>query len=592
MTYDSIPHRFMNRVRAHAKEPAYFRKENGMWHATSWGEYGALVRKAAASLIALGVQPGEATCVLGFNRPEWLIMDVATMCAGAAPAGIYTTCSASEVRYIVHHAEAKVVLVENEAQFAKIAKERENLPLLKQVVLMNGAHVNDPLACSWEQFLEMGNDIAPSEIDRRIDALKAETLATLIYTSGTTGPPKGVMLSHQNLAWTADAAITLTSATSADSVLSYLPLSHIAEQMFTVHGPITAGIPVYFAESIDKVPENLKEVRPSILFAVPRIWEKFHAGIRGKLGESEGAKKAIGEWARSIGRKAAPYRLRGRAMPRALDLQYRLAQKLVFSKVKEAIGLDRARICVSGAAPIAKDVLEFLSELDILVQEVYGQSEGTGPTSFNFPGNTKLGTVGTAIPGDELRIMEDGEIWMRGPNVFLGYHKEEAATRETLSDGWLLTGDLGAIDDEGFLSITGRKKELIITAGGKNIAPKNIEEALKSHPLIHEAIVIGDRRKFLSALVTLCPDHAPKFAKEKNIDVNTMHTHPMVQAEVQRAVDAVNAELARVEQVKKFHVLTRTFSLAHGEITPTLKLKRSIIAKNFSVEIEAMYEGA
>jgi len=360
--------------------------------------------------------------------------------------------------------------------------------------------------------------------------------------------------------------------------------------MFSVHGAITCGCSVYFAESIDKLPENLKEVQPNLFFGVPRIWEKFHAAISSKLAVAPKHKKLIADFAMGVGARASERKMRG-AEPSLLEgVQYAAANKLVFSKLKQAIGLANARVCVSGAAPIAREVLEFFAKLDIVVIKVYGQSEDTGPTSFNRPGKTKLGTVGPIIPGVEVKIAEDGEILVKGPNVFMGYYKEPEATAETLKDGWLCSGDLGAIDTEGFLAITGRKKEIIITAGGKNITPKNIEEAIKNHPLVGEAVVIGDRRKFLSALVTLEPEAAGRWAKEHGVAEDALAEHAELVAEIQRAVDVANKDLAQVEKIKKFVVLRKPFSIEGGELTPTLKVKRRVVNKNYEREIERMYD--
>ena len=593
MLASTIPARLFDQAKQQPAGPAYYAKKLGNYVPTSWSEYARLVMRAAKSLLALGAEPGFTVSILGFNRPEWIVMDMAAMAAGGAPAGIYTTCSPSEVRYIIHHAESQVVLVENAAQWEKVKQERANLPLLKHVVLMEGTKIDDPMCLTWAEFLAKGDDVSDQRVLERMHALKPGALATLIYTSGTTGPPKGVMLSHENIAWTAEAALKMTGITSSDRAISYLPLSHIAEQMFSIHGHVTAGIRLYFAESLDKLAENLKEVRPTLIFGVPRIWEKFHTGLSGKLAEAKGAKAKLVDWARSVGTEASAYYARGESMPPVLSLKYKVANKLVFSKVKAALGLDAARMSVSGAAPVAKEVLEFMATLDIVVNEVYGQSEDTGPTTFNMRGKVRFGTVGQAIPGVEVKIAEDGEICVKGKNVFLGYYKEPEATAETLIDGWLHSGDLGAFDKDGFLTITGRKKEIIITAGGKNIAPKNIEAALKNHPLIGEAVVIGDRRKFLSALITIDPDAAVKFAAEHNIqDVKNLHHSAVVRDVVQKCLDEVNREFARVEQVKKFTVLPRAFSMDTGELTPTLKVKRKVVNDVWSKEIEAMYEGA
>lgn len=590
MSADTIPSRLFRQQRIRPRDPAYAEKRNGQWVQTTWDEYANQVKRAGKALIALGLEKGSSVCILGFNKPEWVIMDVANMCIGGAPAGIYATCSPPEVQYIVHHCEAKVVLVENEAQWQKIDKERASLPHLRHVVLMRGApKIDDPLVMTWEEFLAKAEGIPDERFFDRVEQLEPGALATLIYTSGTTGPPKGVMLSHENLAWTAACAQQITDITSRDVALSYLPLSHIAEQMFSIHGPITGGMSVHFAESIEKVPDNLKEVRPTVFFAVPRIWEKFHAGISGKMAQADAKKQKLLAWARGVGTAVSACKAQGKPLPLPLAAQYALANKLIFSKLKAAIGLDRARICVSGAAPVAREVLEFFASLDVMVNEVYGQSEDTGPTSFNRAGKLKFGSVGPAIPGVDVRIAKDDEIIVRGPNVFLGYYKEPEATAETLVDGWLHSGDLGKFDDDGFLHITGRKKEIIITAGGKNIAPKNIEAALKNHALVNEAVVIGDRRKYLTALVTLDPEAVAAFCKERGLDVGKAHELPEIRAEVQRAVDAANEELARVEQIKKFTLLARNFGVDTGELTPTLKIKRKKVNEIWRDQIEAMY---
>ena len=560
-----------------------------MWRPTTWRQYVDEIRRAARALISLGFPRGGKVAILGFNRPEWVVFDHAAMMAGGVPAGIYTTCSAEEVQYIVHHSEAFAVLVEDVGQWKKIAAQRANLPLLRHVITMKGCPpIDDPLVMSWEQFLARADQTAEAALDARIDALGLDELATLIYTSGTTGPPKGVMLSHRNLAWTAQTLIDQGGARAGDCALSYLPLSHIAEQMSTILGPATSGATVYFAESIEKVPDNLKEVQPTVVFGVPRIWEKFHAGVSAKLAQATGAKKHLVKWTRDVCTRVVDLRNRGKEPGGLLAVQYRLADKLVISKLKPALGLGRARLCVSGAAPISKDVIEFFASLDIVLHEIYGQSEDTGPTSFNLPGATRFGTVGKALPGVEVKIAQDGEILVRGDNVFLGYFKEPQATRDTLIDGWLHSGDLGELDRDGFLTITGRKKEIIITAGGKNISPKNIEAAIKDSPLISEAVVIGDRRKFLSALITLDDAAAKTFLGDRMNGV-PLHEHADIKAAVQKQIDEVNEKLARVEQVKKFTILPRQLAIDTGELTPTLKVKRKAVNQNFSREIEAMY---
>jgi long-chain acyl-CoA synthetase len=587
MAIDSIPHRLFQQAKTRANAPAYWHKVNGSYRPTTWSEYAAGVKRAGKALLALGFERASTVSILGFNRPEWTTMAIAAMAAGGAAAGIYTTCSPEEVRYIADHAESPVVLVENEKQWAKIERELSRMPRLRHVVIMSGApRIDHPIVLTWEDFLAKGDGVADERFFERLDAIEPGGLASLIYTSGTTGPPKGVMLSHENLAWTAKVMSGLSRAAAEDVAISYLPLSHIAEQVFSVHGHVTCGYELYFAESIDKLADNLKEARPTIFFGVPRIWEKFSSGIEDKLKTAPAARRKLAETAMRIGRAYNDVKNEGRMPSPLLELAHAVAKKIVLSKVQQAIGLDRARYLVSGAAPIAPAVLEFLAGLDLVVYEVYGQSEDTGPTSITRPGNNKVGTVGPPVPGIEVRFGDDGEILVRGPNVFLGYYKDPEATRDTLVDGWMCSGDLGKLDEAGNLVITGRKKEIIITAGGKNITPKNIESKLKEHPLIAEAVVIGDRRKFLSALLILDDAAVARFASEKGVAPDS----PELRTEVQRVVDEANTHFARVESVRKFHILKQPFSIDTGELTPTLKVKRRVVHERYAREIDSMYE--
>jgi long-chain acyl-CoA synthetase len=399
------------------------------------------------------------------------------------------------------------------------------------------------------------------------------------------------MLSHKNLAWTGKQSIELFNLQPSDSVLSYLPLSHIAEQIFTIHGAITAGYQVYFAESFAQVADNLKEVQPTAVFGVPRVWEKFYAGVNAGLQESTGAKAKIATWAQGVGRKVNALKNEGKEPTGMLAVQYNLANKLVYSKLKPRLGLANARVCISGAAPINAEILEFFSGLDVLIYEVYGQSEGSGPTSINRVGATKFGSVGQVFPGCEIKLADDDEILLKGDNVFMGYYKNEEATSKDLVDGWLHSGDLGKFDEDGFLNIIGRKKEIMITAGGKNIAPKNIEAALKNLEIVSEAVLIGEKRKFISALITLEEEALAKFVQDNNLGNEAdLHIHPMIVAAVQKGIDEeVNPLFARVEQVRKFTILPRNFTVEDGELTPTQKIKRRIINENWSEQIESMY---
>ena len=581
MVAPTIPARLFAQAQNRPNDPAYYVRGASDWVPTSWADYAGNVKRVAKALTASGVTSGQVICILGNNRPEWCEMDLGAMAINAIPAGIYQTCSPEEIAYILNHSEAPIILVENADQRGKVESVRAELPHLKRIVMMSGAEASGDDTLTWEDFLALGDEVDGAVIDDAVSKLDPSAPATFIYTSGTTGPPKAVMLSHDNLAWTADTAVKIVSQTNTDTSLSYLPLSHIAEQMFTLHAPITSGARVYFAESIDKMPDNLKEVQPTVFFGVPRVWEKFHAGISAKLKLATGVKLKLVNFARKTGAEVSKRRCHGEPIGGLLALKYKLATKLIFSKLKPAIGMGNARICVSGAAPIAPDVLEFMASLDVVIMEVYGQSEGSGPTTFNLPGQTRFGTVGTRLEGIDVKIADDGEILAKGRNILLGYSKDEEATKAALDEeGWLYSGDLGSFDGEGFLTITGRKKDIIITAGGKNIAPKNIEAALMEHEDITQAVVIGDRRKFLSAIVAVDPEKLGEAGGDT----------ARFEASIQAHVDAINERFARVEHVRKFSVLPRELDQDNGELTPTMKIKRRIVNENWAELIDSMYD--
>ncbi|MCP3976022.1 MAG: AMP-binding protein [bacterium] len=590
MPVETVPFKVIRNGDFLGDRPAYYERIGGAWKATSWRVYADQVISAAKAMIALGIEPGEVVTILGFNQPSWVIADVAAMAIGAVPAGIYTTNSPRECHYILDHSDSPLLVIEDEGQWAKIDEIRDSLPNLRRVVIMDGGPaIDDPLVMSWEDFIAAGADIANDQFDARLAALEPNQLATLIYTSGTTGPPKGVMLTHDNLVWTATQAVDAAGIGKDDSSVSYLPLSHIAEQVFSVHGPAASGWAVYYAESIDKLADNLKEVQPTVFFAVPRVWERFYAGVTAKLAEATGVKAKLAAWAMGVATKVTELRNHGKEPTGALAAQYKVADKLVLSKVKAALGLSKVVIMITSAAPISAELLEFFGSLDLRIQEVYGQSEDCGPSTFNLADAIRFGSGGRAFPGTEMRIAEDGEILVKGRHVFAGYYRDPEATAEALVDGWLHSGDLGEIDEEGFLWITGRKKDIIITAGGKNIAPKPLEGGLKNHELISEAVVIGDRRKFLSVLVTLDDEAAERYMLENNL-AGPAHLSPEIKAELQEAVDELNTGFARVEQLKKFAVLPRQLSIEGGELTPTLKVKRNKVTEHFADVIDGMYQ--
>jgi long-subunit acyl-CoA synthetase (AMP-forming) len=575
-------------VRTHGPKAALRVKRNGAWKTTTWNEYRHQVRQVARALIALGTPPGRGVCIIGYNCPEWYFADVGAIYAGAVPAGIYTTSSPEQCEYITNHCEASVVFVENQEQLSKFLAVRPRLPTLKALVLMQGES-NQAGVYSWTKFLELGLNTPETELDKRIAAQNPDAMATLIYTSGTTGTPKGVMLSHDNLTWTSQVAIGLIGGNPDDEVISYLPLSHIAEQVASLHGPMAFGACVSFAESMEKLGDGLREVRPHYFLAVPRVWEKIQEKIMAAGAKNPPLKKKIAAWARKQGLAGGYAEQRKEGKP----FTYAIANALVFKKVRAQLGLDRARIAVTSAAPISRDTLEFFLSLGVPICEVYGMSECTGPATASLPDKYHTGKAGYVLPGAELKIAEDGEVCMRGRHVFKGYFKDSTATAETLDkDGWLHSGDIGNLDAEGFLQITDRKKDLIITAGGENVAPALVEGYLKGIPVVSQAVVLGDRQRYLTVLLTLNPDRIKIDAEACGSgasDPETAAKDEKFLAFLQRQIDKVNERLARVQAVKKFRVIPKEFSIEGGELTPTMKVKRKVVTEKYKSEIDQLY---
>ncbi len=574
-----------------AEKPAMKTKVNGQWEETTWKAYYQQVRTTARAFMALGLEKGKSVSILGYNCPQWYISNLAAIFAGGIPSGIYTTNSPEHCQYIAEHSEANIIVVENAEQLAKIMKVRDQLPDLKAIVLMNGTDPDENVF-AWEDLPKLSHSVSEDDLNIRINAQHPDDCCELIYTSGTTGDPKAVMLSHDNIIWTVRQLITAYDVRNDEQVISYLPMSHIYEQVCNYYVVIVGGGTVWFAESLEKLKENLIEVRPTIFVGVPRVWEKIQEAMMAAGAQSSPIKRKIAAWARKKGLTGEYAHQEGKAMP----FMYDIAGKLVFSKVRQKLGLDRCRIFSSSAAPISVDTLEFFSSLGIRLSEAYGMSECTGPSTFSVPKSRKyrFGTVGIPIQGTELSIADDGELLIRGPHVFKGYYKNAAATRETIDvNGWLHSGDVGEIDEKGFVKVTDRKKELIITAGGENIAPQVLEGKLKSLPEISQAVVIGDRRKYLAALLTLNPEKIKDI-----IHAAGSNAKDMVEAVkckrcmefLQKRIDEVNATLARVQTIKKFVILPAEMTIDGGELTPTMKLKRRVIYEKYANEIDAMYQ--
>lgn len=592
-TTDTLCRRLFDTAERLGAAPALAARKHGRWHISSWTWYADEVRRVGKALMALGLESGGAMVIISSNRPEWVIAELGCMSMGGVPAGIYTTSSASEVGYIVGHCEAAVAIVESPELYAKLAEHRARLPKLQHVVVVDNAEaIEDDGVMSWSDFRSLGDGVEDDDLDAKLNALSPAQLATLIYTSGTTGPPKAVMLSHENLVWTADAQAALVRVGPGDRVLSYLPLCHIAEQIFTVLGACSHGLCTYFVRSVADLAAELVDVQPSLFLGVPRVWEKFRDGLEAEMRKQSGLKGWLVDWARN--QAAAVHQLRrvGETPSLALAARYALAERAVLRRIKRAIGLGNARYCFTGAAPIEREVLSFFASLDVSILESYGQSENCGgPTAINLPGRSKVGTVGRPIANTEVAIAPDGEILVKGPYVFMGYLNDPEATREALREGWLYSGDLGSFDEDGFLRITGRKKDIIITAGGKNIAPANIESVLKREPLIAEAVVVGDRRKFLAALIALDPEEAEHWAARNAMDVSALGDCDLLRQQIQQALDRANEQLARVAQIKRFAIVPAGFSVERGELTPTLKVKRNVICQRFAGTIDGIYAG-
>lgn len=600
MAENSMLDRLEQRAAERGDRPALLEPRSARydaWDTITWREYADIVRRLARGFIALGLERGDAVTITGPNRPAWVLADLAAMAAGGLPAGIYATATAEQTEYILGHAGASIAVVVDDAQAQKVLALKPRLPKLRAVVLFPGA--SRPQATqgvySWEEVLAKGDATPAERLDERRNQTKVKDAAMLIYTSGTTGPPKAVMLSHENLLWTAGAAAKLVQMHPGDGMVSYLPLAHIAEQMLTIHAPLTFAVTVHFVPVLEQLADALRMVRPHAFLGVPRVWEKIQAKVEAGVASAPPAKQRLFRLAQRVGLRVMRQRFEGRHAALVDRVAFEVFDRLIYRKFRERLGLDRARYVATGAAPLSRSTRDWLLSVGLGISEVYGQSEGSGPTSFNEFGKGREGTVGLPVPGVQVKIAPDGEILVRGPNVFLGYLHDEQATRETIIDGWLHSGDVGEIDRDGYVRLTDRKKDLIITAGGKNISPQNIERLLTEIPLVSQAVVIGDQRKYLSALVTLVPEELERFCREAGImerDPTRLASHPQVRDVVQRAIDQnVNPRLARHETIKRFDILPSELSEGAGELTPTMKIKRKVVSSRYASHIDRLYEG-
>lgn len=594
----TVPARFKEAVARWGDKVAMRQKAYGLWHDITWNDYYEKVRDVACALMSLGLGRGDCAAIIGDNCPEWVFADVGIQCCGAAATGVYATNAWPQVEYVVTNSESKVFFVENEEQLDKWLHFKDKAPGLIKVVVWDTEGLRqfkDPMVMTFDELLALGQKASaenPELFDQRIAEIKPQDLSVLIYTSGTTGPPKGAMLTHRNCLWMGHAITSNNPMVGSDEIMSFLPLCHIFEQLFTVLAHITVGHIVNFIESPETVADNMIEISPTVGHAVPRIWEKYFSAIMIRMADATRFKRLVFYMALKIGKKRAHLAMNFKPVPLYLELLYKLVHFVVFRKLKERMGFDRIRIAYSGAAPIAPDILYFFQSIGVNLVEGYGQTEGTGVTTTARIGRVKFGTVGEPLEGVQIKIADDGEILVKSPGVFKGYFKNPESTAETIVDGWLHSGDVGAIDEDGYLKITDRKKDIIVTAGGKNITPQYIENKLKASLYINDAVVIGDRRKFLTCLIMIDEDNVVKFAQDHKIQFSTykdLAADEEINKLIHEELKAVNETLSRVEQVKKFTILPKKLYEEDGEVTPTMKVKRNFVNEAFKDLIEAMY---
>ena len=588
----SLPGIVLARAQSTPTGVALRTKALGRWREYTWSEYGARASKIGRGLLALGVGDGDRVAIHSENRPAWALADMGIQGIGAVTVGVYPTSPEAEVEYLLGHSESKVVIVEDQEQLDKTLAVREKLPDLLKVVIVDPSGLRgftDPMVMTLKELEALGEQTDEREFVDRVLRIDPIWVAIIVYTSGTTGPPKGAMLTHANLLASARASARAFGVQAGDEVLSYLPLCHIAERLISVINAISLGYCVNFPESPDTVNQDLQEIQPTFFLGVPRVWEKFMAGIEIRIQDASPLKRANHRFWMDRGRKLAARRLAGKS---GGGISYFLGWLFLYRTIRKKLGLARVREAISGAAPIAPQVLEYFWALGVNVREGYGQTEGTALGTLNPRDGVRMGSVGKPLVGVNVRIAADGEILIQSPGVFAGYLKNDAATAETIVDGWLHTGDVGILDADNYLTITDRKKDIIITAGGKNISPAEIENKLKVSPYVKEAIVIGDRRKYLTALIGIELDTVSNWASKRGLSFTTyadLSSKDEVLDLVQEWVDEVNKELAQVETIKKFVLLPKELDQEEGELTATQKVKRAAIAKEFADTIEAMY---
>lgn len=567
----------------------YMSKRDGKYRTLTYGQVHEMVSNLALGMASLGIKKDDKVAVLCPTQEEWAMSDFAILSLGAVTVPIYPNLPTPQVEYILQNSDARLVIVSDPEQLAKIIECKDRCPMLGNAVLISQDDKHKDYVLFFSELQELGKKFGvenPGYIEKQIDAIDPKGLATIIYTSGTTGMPKGVMLSHNNILSNSLAAVKVATVGESDTMLSFLPLAHSFERMAGHFMPVIKGCAIAYAESIEKVPQNMGEINPTVMTAVPRLYEKMYDRVKEGLAAAPPIRRKIFEWALGVGKKAYETGERG--------FKYKIAEKLVFSKLHQRLG-GRLRFFVSGGAPLAKEIAEFFAYMGVMILEGYGLTETSPVITVNRPEKVKFGAVGPAIDGVEVRIAQDGEVLTRGPHVMLGYYKNEEATREMIdSEGWLHTGDIGFLDSDNHLHITDRKKNIIVTSGGKNVAPQPIENTLITIPFVEQALVIGDRRNFISALIVPKRERLRDWAMQQGIKFDSEEellenkdVYAMIDKLIQEAQD--KAGFARYEKVRKFALLPKAFSIESGELTPKLSIKRHVVTKNFKDMIDTIY---
>ena len=598
---DTFPLMFWNAVVRRGDKVALRQKELGIWRGTTWRELGEAARAVGLGLVRLGFEPGETASVLANTRREWLYADLGVLGAGGVCSGIYPTDATGQVEFLMADSRSVYLFVEDEEQLDKALEVRARLPLLRKIIVfdMDGLHrFSDPMVMSLEELRRLGAEHHHAHPDlwgARLATRRPDDLAILIYTSGTTGKPKGAMLSHRNVLHATRGHVAVLPQGEADERICFLPLCHVAERIAGAYLSLYTGTVLNFVENPETVPENVREIAPTVFLGVPRIWEKFYSGVMIRLKEATPFERRAYASAIAIGQRVAERRVKGERVPTLLGLAFWLARTLVLNNVRKLIGVHRCRWILTAAAPISPDLLRWYLALGVEMIEAYGLTECSGAASANPIGRPRPGTVGKSVPFGEIALSAEGEILIHGDHVFQGYLNLPEKTAETVAGGWLRTGDVGRFDDDGYLRITDRLKDIIVTAGGKNITPSELENQIKFSPYVTDAVVVGDRRPYLTCLVMIDHDNVEKYAQDHDIPFTNFASlcrAPEIVALVQAEIDRVNAAFARVEQIKQFRLIENKLTAEDEELTPTMKLKRKLVNEKYRPLIETMYRGS